>query len=695
MIGLDFETYGTRNLPAVGLYNYTADEYFQPLLAAVAYEGVVTHVIDFSQDFEHALAELYGLVVVPARERGHSIVAHNAGFERAVLRAVGYELPADAFIDSAVIARALGFGGSLEAAAPQMLDVEKLESGKELIKLFSIGDGPFDPTVVTDNPDEWDLFKTYCQVDAELSLRIAVDGLRTHPWLFEELDWSAMTMAMNDRGWPVDKELLDDVEWRYRHNVHMLEQDFRTIDSTLNLSSHKQLVEWCRERGVRAKSFDEKAVAKLVMQVTKKLNQIPHDDPKAEGYQQVLYMLQTKQAMGGSSPKKLEKIRATMNEDHRLRDQYLHIGAGLTFRTSGRGVQMQNLPRLYGEGDDVAHARIWTNDEIAHNLRQVFRAHDEHGQIIVGDFASVESRGLAWQADEQWKLDIYRDGGDVYKQLAAQKFHVPYDEVTKDQRMFGKVGELSCGYGAGDGAVQSFAEGMGMQLSDTEAIDLVRGWRDANPNIVNYWRDLEATLNRLMALHVVQHYTPNKHMTLEMRLVGAPQSLIDQTEGAVTESLEYSVWLDDSAANPFMVRTIHGVHRDGRNVGYFRSTSRKTGDLWVDRYTDPKTGHVRKYSLYGGKLAGLLTQSLCRQLFFHALQDVEAWSQQYANLRVIGQFHDEIVVEWQPTKFVETDGRLCITLGEAQMIIRRTMSAELLEGFPMAAVVHSAPRYIK
>ena len=34
--GLDFETFGTRDLPTVGLENYLADPEFRPLLAAVA-----------------------------------------------------------------------------------------------------------------------------------------------------------------------------------------------------------------------------------------------------------------------------------------------------------------------------------------------------------------------------------------------------------------------------------------------------------------------------------------------------------------------------------------------------------------------------------------------------------------------------------------------------------------------------------
>lgn len=693
MIGLDFETYGSRNLPAVGLDNYTADPDFQPLLAAVAFEDKATHVIDFSRDFDHALAELYGLVVLPALQ-GTEIAAHNAGFERAVLKALGYRLPADMFADSAVVARALGYGGSLEAAAPQMLGVPKLESGKELIKLFSIGDGPFDVSTATDNPAEWDLFKSYCQVDAELSLRIVREGLRTHGWLHEELETSALTLEMNDTGWPVDMHLLGVLEKRYAENVASLEAEVAKIDPDLNLFSHPQMLQWFKARGIRASSFDEKSVAKLLTQVTAKIASLPHDHPRQNGYHQALYILQSKQAMGGSSPKKLAKLRATVGSDGRLRDQYLHVGASATFRTTGRGVQMQNLPRLHGEGDPVDRAAGWTNDEIAHNLRQVFRAQHKDGMLIVGDFSSVESRGLAWQAGEQWKLDAYFEGADIYKELAARKFGKPVDSITKDERMFGKVGELSCGYGAGSGAVQSFAEGMGVKLTEAEAAELVRDWRDANPRTVDYWRNLEAVLNRVMALEVDQQFDAG-NCTIEMRIVTAPESLRKQTDDKILTSLEYSVLLPGfTGVVHYLTRTIHGVHRDGRNVGYFRSTARKTGDLWVDKYVDPKTGQQRKYSLYGGKLAGLLTQSICREVFFDRLRTVELFTRQQSNVRVIGQFHDEIVLEWQPDPFPGKAGP-AIPLYEAKGKLLGAMSMKSMSGFPMAAEVHAAPRYIK
>ena len=109
------------------------------------------------------------------------------------------------------------------------------------------------------------------------------------------------------------------------------------------------------------------------------------------------------------------------------------------------------------------------NGTLAENLRQVFWSEDPQGALIVGDFSSVESRGLAWVAGADWKTEAYRAGKDLYKVQAASIFHKPYEAITKDERQTGKVGELSCGYGAGAGSVLRFAAKMGIEMTDTES----------------------------------------------------------------------------------------------------------------------------------------------------------------------------------------------------------------------------------
>jgi DNA polymerase len=692
MMGLDFETYSDVDLRTQGLQNYVDSPNFKVLLAAVCEEdhGLKTQVFDMVHDptaWDRLVEKLDNKL----------IVAHNAGFEQAVLASQGIDLMGERFVDTAVLARAAGAGGSLEASAAQLLGKDKVVAGADLIKKYCIpgrlqedsGSGEFDPAVADEASEDWQLFKHYCQVDAELSFELA-DQLLRIPLMWREMRYSGITMDMNKDGWPVDLGLVSAMDYRYHRNLEAAELGFRTrnAEPDLNLNSPTQLLAWCKARGVSPRSFDEKSVESTRKRVVSKLSSLARQDARWGQLSEVHDLLLTKQELGGSSLKKLDVILKMTAKDGRLHDQYLHVGAGATFRTSGRGVQMQNLKRLHGEGDDVTTvfdpAVPWSNEMLAANLRQVFAASHPQGRLIVGDFSSVESRGLAWQAGEQWKLDAYAKGEDLYKVQAAQMFGVPVESITKEQRQIGKVGELACGYGAGPDAVRNFAANMGVELDEAESLKLVRDWRDANGRIVDYWKQLDEGMAMAMSATGVFCRVVLPYGNVVFETEPAPESLRRQTGNDHLQSLTVMIVKDDG--EHILHRVIHGVLRVGRNVHYYKPSERKTGPLWSDTFTNPKTKQRQRYNLYGGKLSGILTQSLCREVFFSVLADVAHWANNVHNIRLVGQFHDEIVLEWSPG---------LLGLGEAMAALQDSMTDSPLEGFPLGAEIKSAYRYIK
>jgi DNA polymerase len=83
-------------------------------------------------------------------------------------------------------------------------------------------------------------------------------------------------------------------------------------------------------------------------------------------------------------------------------------------------------------------------------LRKAIMAPEGH-QLVVGDLGQIEPRVLAWLADYDELLDIFRSGGDPYAQFGAQMFNTP--GLTKDShpdlRQSAKSALLGCGYGMG------------------------------------------------------------------------------------------------------------------------------------------------------------------------------------------------------------------------------------------------------
>lgn len=689
----------------MGLDNYIRDPSTRPLVASIASVDATTRY-DFvfgSDGMDPVETKAVFVKHMTQVAKYHRIVAHNAGFERAVLQLMGAGIPSRLLIDSAVIARGVGAGSRLESAAPQLLDADKMVEGARLIQKFSVPqeDGRIlveDPESWSDEDyDDWETFGLYCDLDAELSLGIAqaYSDFPSQEWEYEHL-----THLMNQRGWPVDLDLVQVMHETYLRNREEVEAAFREEfdgDKPLNFRSTPQLREWCLERGLRVKSFDELSVAKLLPRVQERMVKlraspsVSPSDPRHRNLYEVEQMLLTKKELGGSSLSKLERITELVGPDSRLRDQYLHVGAGQSFRTSGRGVQMQNLKRLGASPDDVeGDVSRWSNDMLARNLRQVFRAEHEFGALVVGDFSAVESRGLAYLAGAEWKLDAFREGKDLYKVLAASMLGTSYERVDKAQRQTGKVGELSCGYGAGPKAVRSFAEKMGVAFTEEEAAEVVFGWRDSNPEIVELWEKLNTALHDVVAdgfaSRQVTLGTSEDPLVLELAHAETPRSLIRQMPTARTVKMTL---FRSRSGRPILVRWFQGAFMDGRDVCYHKPSELKSGKLWLDRWT--KDGQSGRYKLYGGKLAGILTQSFCRELFFAAALELEKHLGSVPNAQLIGQFHDELVVEWWPS----SDPR-GLDLSDVVQLMWGSMShSTIVPGFPLSAEVNFDRRYIK
>ena len=704
--GLDFETFGEVNLPKRGLDNYVNGAGFTPLIASTDSYARGSETFDFVR-YPNYAREKFTARIRAMRGWDITISAHNLGFERAVLEFMGLQ-PQDYSnaIDSAVVARMMGASSHLEAAAPQLTDIHKLEVGKELIQLFSIpnernGGRPFTwDEIIADSELEtkWRLFAEYCEMDAKAS-RTIVEAYHG-PAMAREQQNEWLTYRMNKVGWNVDLVKVRDMQRRYEDNSAQLISDFTVkhgISTTTFLNSTPQMKAWCEKRGIKTSSFDAEHVARLKKRITNALLKMKPTDPRYEGYDDVLDLLTIKEDLGGSSLKKLQTILDLVSDDGRLRNQYMHLGAGQSYRTTGKGVQMQNLKRLSADLLDMDELDDPDNEidntTLAENLRQVFTATHEDGRLIVGDFSSVESRGLAWVAGADWKIDAYKAGKDLYKVQAAQIFHKSYDSIDKSERQTGKIGELSCGYGAGPGAVGRFAGKMGIDMTEDEAKELVHNWRAANPETVELWETLNNALHRFVD-QSQSVYTELSHgLRLELILAGTPSSLATQHPGAQSMTMRLFARDPRGVKNWVMDRMFHGLYMRGNDVCFYKPSDRKTGDLWKNHYRDPKTGKIVFYKLYGGKLAGILVQSMCRELFFDSLQLLQKEVDAAPNVELIGQFHDEIVLDWAPDK-VSGQG-VSLDYMKRRMGLAMSTVRPSFKGFPLEAEIKDDFRYTK
>jgi DNA polymerase len=185
-----------------------------------------------------------------------------------------------------------------------------------------------------------------------------------------------------------------------------------------------------------------------------------------------------------------------------LRGQFQFCGAGRTGRWSGRGVQVQNLPRVppgfapdlfagmaraaLSEGagalDAVAGAPVL--DCVSWSLRGCLKATDETRVLWSFDFAQIEARILAWLAGQRDVLAVFASGEDVYVWAAAQ--------FGSSNRQLGKVLILALGFGMGASKLREQAwKSYGVRMTALEAERFKGGWRTANRHIVSFWAEME------------------------------------------------------------------------------------------------------------------------------------------------------------------------------------------------------------
>jgi DNA polymerase len=219
-------------------------------------------------------------------------------------------------------------------------------------------------------------------------------------------------------------------------------------------------------------------------------------------------VLELRQGGAQAAAKKIDALLAQCDDDGRIRGSLRYHGTS-TGRWSGGGVQPQNLKRPQTKDIDAAIAAISTGD-LAHVkalypqplsvigdiTRSLITA--APGHILIGaDLSSIESRVLAWAADEQWKLDSYRrfdatqdPRDEPYCITACKIYRVPDGSFNKEssERYTGKICDLAFGFQGGVHAWRNFEPD---RFSDAEVDQFKIEWRAAHPKIKKFWYDID------------------------------------------------------------------------------------------------------------------------------------------------------------------------------------------------------------
>lgn len=492
-LSCDIETFSDVDLIRCGVYKYADSPNFEMLLFAYAVDDGDVHIIDIAGG-EELPEEIIQVI------KSDTVVktAYNAQFERVCLSRY-LKLPEGEYLNpqswycTAVQAAELALPLSLADVGSVLgLERQKMTEGKELIKYFCV---PCKPTKSNGNRtrnrpchdiNKWETFKKYCMRDVDVERQIA-DKLKMYPISDEEHRLYVLDQIINDRGVLVDCELAKQaVKLNSIQSAVAVEQAYM-ITGLENPNSVTQLKQWLKENGVEIESMSKKAVKSLA------------DETDGD----VSKMLKLRLLMAKTSVKKYEAVIRSVCSDNRVHGMMRFCGANRTGRWSGNILQPQNLPQnhlpdltlardIVKDGDFEMLDMMFGNvpNVLSELIRTVLIPKPNH-RFIVADFSAIEARVLAWIAGEQWRIDTFKNGGDIYCASASKMFKVPVEKngVNGELRQKGKISELACGYGGSVGALKNMGA-VEMRVQENELQGLINDWRNANPHIVRFWYEV-------------------------------------------------------------------------------------------------------------------------------------------------------------------------------------------------------------
>ncbi|WP_026499251.1 DNA polymerase [Butyrivibrio sp. WCD2001] len=609
---IDIETYSSVSLQKCGVYKYAESPDFEILLLGYSVDGGDVSTIDIASGEEIPKEVLEALT-----DESVTKWAFNAQFERVCLSRYLSDkglLNTERFLDPAswkcsmIWSAYMGLPLSLEGVGAVLgLEKQKLSEGKELIRFFSV---PCKPTKANGGrirnlpehaPDKWVRYKAYNIRDVETEMQIQ-EKLKKFP--VPDMIWEeyCIDQEINDRGIRVDLTLADSAMEIDEKTRDKLTKDMKDLTDLDNPNSVSQIKSWLSDNGLKVDTLGKKAVANLI------------DDTEGD----ISEVLSLRLQISKSSVKKYQAMENAACSDDRCRGMFQFYGANRTGRFAGRLVQLQNLPQnhmpdlkeareLVREGNVEALELLY--DDIPDTLSQLIRTAfipADGKKFYVADFSAIEARTIAWLAGEEWRMQVFADGGDIYCESASQMFKVPVVKhgINGHLRQKGKIAELALGYGGSVGALKSMGA-IDMGLDENELQPLVDAWRQANPNIVRFWWDIDSAIKKVIR---------NREVKIVKGIKFFYQS------GMLFITLP-------SGRNLCYVKPRIGENRfGGESVTYEGVGSTKKWD---------------RIESYGPKFTENIIQGISRDILMYAMKTLH-------NFDIVAHVHDELIIEADP-----------------------------------------------
>ena len=213
---------------------------------------------------------------------------------------------------------------------------------------------------------------------------------------------------------------------------------------------------------------------------------------------------------------------------------------------------------------------------------------------------------LSWLAGEAWRTKVFASGGDIYCASASQMFSVPVEKhgVNGHLRQKGKIAELALGYGGSLGALKAMGA-LEMGLEEEELKPLVNAWRMSNPNITQFWWDVDR----------------------------AAKQCVKENKSQETHGIEFHCF----SGMLFIVLP------SGRRLAYVKPRIGEN-QFGGESVTYEGVGGTKKWERlesYGPKFVENIVQAISRDILMYSMKMLSTYP-------IVAHVHDEVIIEADP-----------------------------------------------
>lgn len=618
-LSCDIESFSSVDLKKCGVYKYAESPDFEILLFGVSVDGGEVTVYDLASGDTVPEEIIQALL-------DDSVIkwAYNASFERVCLSVwlrrnypqyfSSYSIEEDTvrnYLDpsswrcSLVWGAYMGLPLSLEGIGKVLkLENQKMSEGKALIRYFCV---PCKPTKANGgrmrnlpehDPVKWSTFIAYNKrdVETEMAIQQKLSKFPVPDFLWEEYH---LDQEINDRGIQLDMALVEQAIAIDERSREELSAKMRQLTALENPNSVQQMKEWLTQHGLEVDSLDKKAVKELLKTAPPELAEV----------------LELRRQLAKSSVKKYQAMQNAVCADGRARGMFQFYGANRSGRWAGRLIQLQNLPQnhmahledarsLVRSGNYALLSALYDSvpEVLSELIRTAFVPRDGY-KFIVSDFSAIEARVLSFLAGESWRLKVFAENGDIYCASASAMFHVPVEKHGQNAhlRQKGKIAELALGYGGSVGALKSMGA-LEMGLAEEELQPLVDAWRASNPNIVQFWWDVD----------------------------NAVKTTVRQRLDTETHGIRFR----------YRSGMLFIILPSGRQLCYVKPKM-GVNKFGGDSITYEGVGSTKKWERiesYGPKFVENIVQAVSRDILMYAIRTL-------SHCFIVGHVHDELIIE--------------------------------------------------